>query len=163
MRQRRKISLDNLPFRCKAKKKLRFGRLSDSQAGRKDQQNQRTRSNLDYLGRTFMARIDSPVKCFRFHFARFVSHSQSPSLSLSLFLFPSLFAKISFTRAVARFKELFRVATINFGSRMLRVLIRKRNFVILLVERECRIVVGEVEIAEDLTDNNTITWCCFYR
>ena len=90
MRQRRKISLDNLPFRCKAKKKLRFGRLSDSQAGRKDQQNQRTRSNLDYLGRTFMARIDSPVKCFRFHFARFVSHSQSPSLSLSLSLSVSI-------------------------------------------------------------------------
>lgn len=161
MRQRRKISLDNLPFRCKAKKKLRFGRLSDSQAGRKDQQNQRTRSNLDYLGRTFMARIDSPVKCFRFHFARFVSHSQSLSHSLSLSV--SICQDLVYESSRARFKELFRVATINFGSRMLRVLIRKRNFVILLVERACRIVVGEVEIVEDLADNNTITWCCFYR
>ena len=87
-------------------------------SGRKDwqleqRQQDGTRSNLGYVRPdvTFLvARIDSPVKCFRFHFARLVA-SRLPVLLLLLCLPRS---------RLGGFEMLFQVAAITFALEVLR-------------------------------------------
>lgn len=101
-----------------------LSRFSRAPPGRKDwqleQRQDGTRSNLDYVRprrNVLVARIDSPVKCFRFHFARLVA-SRLPVPLLLLCLPRS---------RLGGFEKLFQVAAITFALEVLRQIAFRPN------------------------------------